>query len=267
MDFLIKIITSAQFISSIAVVLMGLIATFIIEHGHKIYLKTTNNSMQMNAFVRSGFRLAKTLVWIMVIFTVLEINDIRVTSIIAGVGVAGAVFGIAMQDIFKDLLMGMHIVNDKSFKVGDVIKVDGDEGIVTLFTLQTTQYTSLNTGDHVTICNRNITKVGVSTGIYDIDIGLRYDEDPGRVKEVFTECANRIKNVRGIKNAEYLAIQKFEASNVVYRIRYWCNPKDKWPMRRAAMGILQKCIIESKLEIPYNQLDVHVDDARGQLGK
>ena len=41
--------------------------------------------------------------------------------------------------------MGMHIINDKAFKVGDVIKIDDDEGIVTLFTLQTTQYTSLNT--------------------------------------------------------------------------------------------------------------------------
>lgn len=265
MDFLIKIVTSSQFIISIAVVLVGIVFTFIIEHGHKIYLKTTNNSIQMNALVRSGFRIAKTLVWIFIIFTVLEINDIRVTSIIAGVGVAGAVFGIAMQDIFKDLLMGLYIVNDKSFKVGDIIKIDGDEGIVTLFTLQTTQYISLDTGDRVTICNRNITKVGVSAGIYDIDIGLRYDEDPNHVKEILTECTKRIKNVHGIKNAEYLAIQRFEASNVIYRIRYWCNPKDKWPMHRAVMGILQKCIIESKLEIPYSQLDIHIDDFGGRL--
>ena len=85
----------------------------------------------------------------------------------------------AMQDVFKDVLMGMHIINDKAFKVGDVIKIDDDEGIVTLFTLQTTQYTSLNTGDNVTICNRNITKVGITNGVYDIDIGLRYDEGSG----------------------------------------------------------------------------------------
>ena len=109
----------------------------IIEHGHRIYLKKTNNTVQMNAIVRSTFRLIKTTAWLIALLAVLEVNNIRITSIIAGVGVAGAVFGMAMQDVFKDVLMGMHIINDKSFKVGDVIKIDGDEGIVTLFTLQT----------------------------------------------------------------------------------------------------------------------------------
>lgn len=142
--------------------------------------------------------------------------------------VAGAIFGMAMQDVFKDAIMGMHIVNDKAFKVGDVIKLDDDEGIVTLFTLQTTQYTSINTGDHVTVCNRNINRVGVTSGVYDIDIGLRYDEDPEHVRKFLTDCAKQIKAIKGIKNAEYLAIQNFEASSVIYRIRFWCKPKDKW---------------------------------------
>lgn len=263
MDIFIKMVTSAQFISSAVIIAIAIAMTIVIEHAHKIYVNKTNNSMQMNAIVKSTFRMIKTVTWIIAILAVLEFNNIRVTSIIAGVGVAGAIFGMAMQDVFKDVLMGMHIVNDKAFKVGDVIKLDDDEGIVTLFTLQTTQYTSINTGDHVTVCNRNINRVGVSSGVYDIDIGLRYDEDPEHVREVLTDCAKQIKAIKGIKNAEYLAVQNFEASSVTYRIRFWCKPKDKWPMRRAAMAVLQKCIIESKIRIPYSQLDVHVIDSNG----
>ncbi len=41
--------------------------------------------------------------------------------------------------------MGMRIINDKAFKVGDIIKIDDDEGIVTLFCLNV---------DSVTICNK-----------------------------------------------------------------------------------------------------------------
>lgn len=263
MDIFIKMVTSAQFISSAVIIAIAIAMTIVIEHAHKIYVNKTNNSMQMNAIVKSTFRMIKTVNWIIAILAVLEFNNIRVTSIIAGVGVAGAIFGMAMQDVFKDVLMGMHIVNDKAFKVGDVIKLDDDEGIVTLFTLQTTQYTSINTGDHVTVCNRNINRVGVSSGVYDIDIGLRYDEDPEHVREVLTDCAKQIKAIKGIKNAEYLAVQNFEASSVTYRIRFWCKPKDKWPMRRAAMAVLQKCIIESEIKIPYSQLDVHVIDSNG----
>ena len=250
MDIFIKMVTSAQFISSAVIIAIAIATTIVIEHAHKIYVNKTNNSMQMNAIVKSTFRMIKTVTWIIAILAVLEFNNIRVTSIIAGVGVAGAIFGMAMQDVFKDILMGMHIGNNKAFKVGDVIKLDDDEGIVTLFTLQTTQYTSINSGDHVTVCNRNINKVGVSSGVYDIDIGLRYDEDPEHVREILTDCAKQIKEIKGIKNAEYLAIQNFEASSVTYRIRFWCKPKDKWAMRRAAMGVLQKCIIESDIALP-----------------
>ena len=247
MDIIVKMVTSAQFISSIIIILVTIIATIVIEHTHKLYVKKTNNTVQMNAIVRSTFRLMKSVTWIIAALAVLEVNNIRVTSIIAGVGVAGAVFGMAMQDVFKDVLMGMHIINDKAFKVGDVIKIDDDEGIVTLFTLQTTQYTSLNTGDNVTICNRNITKVGITNGVYDIDIGLRYDEDPEHVREVLTECAKKIKAVKGIKNSEYLAVQSFDATSAIYRIRYWCKPKDKWCYRSACLNQISCFLIVSSM--------------------
>ena len=239
MDIIVKMVTSVQFISSIVIILVTIIATLVIEHTHKLYVKKTNNTVQMNAIVRSTFRLMKTVTWIIAALAVLEVNNIRV-------------------------LMGMHIINDKAFKVGDVIKIDDDEGIVTLFTLQTTQYTSLNTGDNVTICNRNITKVGITNGVYDIDIGLRYDEDPEHVREVLTDCAKKIKAIKGIKNSEYLAVQSFDATSAIYRIRYWCKPKDKWVTRRAAMGVLQKCLLESDIVLPYSQLDVHVNDSDGK---
>ena len=91
MDIIVKMVTSAQFISSIVIILFTIIATLVIEHMHKLYVKKTNNTVQMNAIVRSTFRLMKTVTWIIAVLAVLEVNNIRVTSIIAGVGVAGAV--------------------------------------------------------------------------------------------------------------------------------------------------------------------------------
>ncbi|MBF1358907.1 MAG: mechanosensitive ion channel family protein, partial [Mogibacterium diversum] len=108
------------------------------------------------------------------------------------------------------------------------------------------------------------TKVGITNGVYDIDIGLRYDEDPEHVREVLTDCAKKIKAIKGIKNSEYLAVQSFDATSAIYRIRYWCKPKDKWVTRRAAMGVLQKCLLESDIVLPYSQLDVHVNDSDGK---
>ena len=115
----------------------------------------------------------------------------------------------------------------------------------------------LNTGNTVVMCNRNITQVAKVNGIYDIDLQLAYSEDPDRVKEVFSEAAKEIAKNKGITRAEYLGIQRYEASGVIYRIRYYCSPKIHWPMLRASMAIIQRYIIASGLEIPYPQMDVH----------
>ena len=39
MDIIVKMVTSAQFISSIVIILFTIIATLVIEHMHKLYVK------------------------------------------------------------------------------------------------------------------------------------------------------------------------------------------------------------------------------------
>lgn len=258
MEKLMQGVTSWQLIWSAVLLLIALVGTVLLGHARKVYIRKPDNDMRTDAFIKSVLRLARLILWVLVLFAILEVNEVNVTSIVAGVGVAGAVFGFAMQDVFKDLLMGIHIVNDHSFKVGDVIKLEDDEGIVTLFTLQTTQYKSLNTGDLVTVCNRNISKVALSCGIYDIDLGLRYEDSPEHVREVLTHAAERIKALPKVKDAEYLGVQRYESSAVIYKIRFRCDPKTKWVTWRAAMAELQQVITASDLEIPYQQLDVHM---------
>lgn len=258
MERALEIVVSKETIWSVVFVVIAIVITRIITHGYKLYKKNTDKDVKTYAFVRSILRIVKFVVWLVFILAILDINDINVTSIVAGVGVAGAVFGLAMQDIIKDVLMGIHIVNNQSFKVGDVIRVNDDVGIVTMFTLQTTQYTSVNTGDKVTICNRNITTVALASTMLDINLPLSYSENPDRVREVLTPCAERIAKIPGIMSAEYLGISDYESSAVIYKIRLHANPKDHWPMKRAALAEVQKTFIKEGIEIPFNQLDVNL---------
>ncbi|MBQ0005272.1 MAG: mechanosensitive ion channel family protein [Clostridiales bacterium] len=258
MEKALEIIISKQFIWSGVLVIAAGITTRLITHAYKAYMKKSDKDIKTYAFVRTVFRAVKLVVWMLFILAILDVNDINVTSIVAGVGVAGAVFGLAMQDVIKDVLMGIHIVNDHSFQVGDVIRINDDTGIVTMFTLQTTQYTSLNTGDKVTICNRDITKVALASTMLDINMPLSYSENPDRVREVFKPCAERIAKIPGIKSAEYLGISDYESSAVIYKIRLHANPKDHWAMKRAALAEIQRTVIREGIEIPFNQLDVNV---------
>ncbi|MEE2567342.1 mechanosensitive ion channel family protein [Hyphobacterium marinum] len=56
---------------------------------------------------------------------VLEIWDIPVGPIVAGLGLFGVAVGLGAQDLFKNLIAGFLILTEKRFFPGDWIKVDG----------------------------------------------------------------------------------------------------------------------------------------------
>ena len=56
---------------------------------------------------------------------VLQIWDISVGPIIAGLGLFGVAIGLGAQDLFKNLIAGLLVLGEKRFLPGDWIKVDG----------------------------------------------------------------------------------------------------------------------------------------------
>lgn len=262
MEQVLEYFVSKQVVISVAYIVAALIVVRILDRLSKRYRsKVDPKDLRMIAFIRSFFNAVKGIVLVICAFAVLQANDINITSMVTGVGVITAIAGLAFQDMFKDIIMGLHIVNDHSVVVGEVVKINGDEGVVISFSLLTTVLRSLDTGDTVIICNRNITQVAKSCGIYDIDLPLAYREDPDHVREVLTQAAADISKNASITRCEYLGIQRYEDSAVVYRIRFWCSPKVHWAMWRASMAVVQKYIIASGLEIPYTQYDIHMPDA------
>lgn len=257
MDRLADFVTSARFIGSLSLIIITMILVLLLNHTYKKYAEGKDLSdVKTTAFVRSIFRTIKYVILFIAVFALLQINGLNISSIVAGVGVVGAVVGLAMQDLIKDIIMGFHIVNDHAFAVGDAIRYNGDEGIVTSFTLVSTQMESVDTGDIVTICNRNFTQVSLACGMYDIDLPLSYEDDKGHIAEVLTEVCEKIHAVRGISKASYLGIQRYDEYAIVYKIRFWCSPKNKWPLWRAAMTEVQKGLDDGGIEMPYRKIEV-----------
>ncbi len=254
---------SKHMVVSAVYVIITIILMAVLNKASKRYQnKIDPTDLKLRAFVRSMFNGARIVVVIICIFAVLQANEINISSMVTGVGLVSAIAGLAMQDLFKDVIMGVHIVNDNSIVVGEVVEINGIEGIVLSFSLMTTRLKDLATGDIVTMCNRNITQVAKKGGIYSIKLSLSYDEDPERIREVMTRTAAEIAGVKGISRAEYIGIQDYADSAVVYAILYYCSPKIHYRMHRAALAIVQRHVIENHLEIPYPQMEVHEKKAR-----
>lgn len=79
----------------------------------------------------------------------------NVTSLLAGLGIAGFTIGFALQDVAKNLIAGILLLLQQPFEVGDTIQVTDFTGTVLDVSLRTTDLRSAD-GLFVTIPNADV---------------------------------------------------------------------------------------------------------------
>ena len=194
-----------------------------------------------------------------VVVILLQLNGINVTALVAGLGVVSAIVGLALQDFLKDIVMGVHILTDKFFQIGDVVRYNGVEGEVISFNIRTTKLKKLRTREVMTICNRNISEIEVLGDQFDLDIDLPYYVDAQKIHKTLAQLAAKIGEIDGIKECLYKGTENFNESSITYKIRYFTNPcNERFEIRRAALRIVQDGLKEAGIPFPYNHLDVEL---------
>ena len=194
---------------------------------------------------------------IFVAVVLLQLNGIDVSALVAGLGVAGVVGGFALQDTLKDLIMGVNIILEDFFNVGDVIKVNNIEGKVISFGLKSTKLQNLDNNDIVTIANRNISEVSRVSDWKDLIIPASYDDKIENVESALGKAIEKIKKIEDVTNCEYKGVTEFGSSSVDYRLRLFCKPERKLQIRRDALRIIKNEFDIAGITIPYTQVDIH----------
>lgn len=249
---------STRLILSIVVALCA-VALFIIFRGVERKLKKHESAATVSGVVFSAVRL---IILIVAILWILQINGINVSTVAAGLGIASAIVGLALQNYLQDLIMGIRFLSDTFFAVGDCVEYGSAEYEVTAFNLQSTRLKDLDNGSVMTVCNRNITEIKKLGDIINLDVPLSYKEDTRRVHTIFRSLADELAGCDGITACEYKGTQSFEESSILYRFDVHCDQKNRPDMRRLALMKIKNTLEKEGIEIPFNQLDVHCDMAK-----
>ncbi len=120
---------------------------------------TVNRKTRINPAAASSISLIQLVAKIFILSAVLlfTLNNlgIKVTTILAGLGVGGIAVALALQRILGDLFSSLSIVMDKPFVVGDFIILDQYMGEVERIGLKTTRIRSLG-GEQIIISNSDL---------------------------------------------------------------------------------------------------------------
>lgn len=222
------------------------------DHHDTVYNKTKKSSYDTLREVGS------VAIAIIAVILILDINGVDVTTSLAGLGIAGTIIGLAMQDFLKDAIMGLRIVGDEFFSTGDYVRINNITGIVVHFSLLSTKIENFEDHSVYTICNGQITIIEKITNLLDVDIPFPYETSHRTAKDCVQHICARIWMLEGVQNCYYKGVEEFASSAVVYKLRCFAKPDRHPDLKREIQGITREVLAEEGIAIPFNQLDVHM---------
>jgi small conductance mechanosensitive channel len=185
---------------------------------------------------------------------------VPVTSLIAGVGVAGVGAGFALQGVLGNVFAGLSILFTRPFKVGEYIEILGVKGQVTEITVFSTTLLHADMSS-VVIPNRKI--VGEilhnygTTRQMDLRVGVAYSVD--LEKAISLVQGTLAAEARVLKDPVALVgIRELADSVIVIAVRPWVRVPDYENTRIALYRSLVEAFRDQGIEMPCPQREVRL---------
>jgi small conductance mechanosensitive channel len=228
------------------------------------WIRTSEKLNKIDDSLRSFMiSFSSVVLYIVLFITVAVILGIPTTSFITMLASCGVAIGLALQGSLSNFAGGIMILIFKPFKVGDYIEAAGESGTVTEISVV---YTELLTVDNkkITIPNGTITNSVIENYSaekirrVDLTFNTAYDCDIEKVKKIITEVLE--SHPKALKNPEsFVRLSAHNESALTYTARVWCKTEDYWDVNFDVIESVKKAFDENDIQIPYNQLDVHID--------
>lgn len=243
---------------SIGVLLFAILIYMLIKKALNGTLKKNKNiSRKKKTYIKLFNSILKYVLILFVVAIILQINGVDVSSLLAGIGIVSVTVGLALQDALKDIIMGINIILDDYFAVGDVIEVNGIEGKVVELGLKSTKIMDVLSNSTYVIANRNISAVMNYSKMLDINIPLPYEEPIENIERVLKDILDQVSKIEGVENPSYENIREFGDSAIYYKIRVYCPRELHLPIKRKINRIIKVELDKNNISIPYAQIDVH----------
>ena len=208
----------------------------------------------------------KIIIKIIVVITALSTMGMNVTTLVAALGTAGVAIGLALKDSLSNFASGVLILFNHTFKVGDFIEIDGQTGTVRRIELM---FTTLATADNKRLIVPNsvitsdmiINYTAKNTRRLDLSIGVAYGSDILAVKKAITAALKACKDVSWEKDPS-IGIASFDDSAITFDVKVWVKTSAFIESRYVINENILAELNKAGIEIPFNQLDVHMIDSK-----
>lgn len=202
---------------------------------------------------------------IIVLLSALTALGISTAGLLAALSGAVVAVALALKDSLGSIAGGIIILITKRFETGDYIEINGDEGTVVQVDLM---HTTLRTLDnrHIVIPNavavnsRIIDYSSEDTRRLDIVFGISYGDNAEKAKQIILDTVEKHKMTLNEPEVPFARVTGFGDSAVDITLRVWCKRENYWQLKFDLLEQIKEEFDKNGISIPYNQLDVHINE-------
>jgi small-conductance mechanosensitive channel len=201
----------------------------------------------------------------LVLIVVKEFNY-DLTALFGAAGVVGIVIGVASQTSIGNIISGLFLVGEKSFEIGDVVRIGDKSGTVYSIDLLSIK---IKTFDNllIRIPNQsvisseltNVTRFPIRR--LDFQIGVAYKEDLRKVKTVLENVARN--NPLCLEEPEpYILFQTFGESSINITFGVWFEKANYSAVKNSVFIEIKEAFDREGIEIPFPHVSIYAGEAR-----
>jgi small conductance mechanosensitive channel len=249
---------AVNIVAAIAIIIVGMIVARVVSNTiNRVMLARGIDATVadfLSALVRYGI-IAFTLI------AALGRVGVQTASVIAVLGAAGLAIGLALQGSLSNLAAGVLLVTFRPFRAGEYVDLGGIAGTVLNVQIFSTTLRTVD-GKIVVVPNGKIIAGNIinfsrePVRRNEFIIGVAYDSDIDKVKQILTDIINSDERV--LKDREItVRLNEFGPSAINFVVRAWSNSGD---LQNVYWDVLERVKREFDVQgisFPYPQMDVN----------
>lgn len=202
---------------------------------------------------------------VLLLLSVAGMFGIETTSFIAILGAMAFAIGMALQGSLGNFASGVMILLFKPYKVGDLVEVQGQTGIVNEIQIFNTVLLTLD--NKKIILPNSIVTSGAIINIsgqgeirVDMTFGIGYSDDIDKARSIIQKVADSCPQVLKEKPVD-IFISELADSSVNFAVRPWCKSDYYWDVYFYMHENIKKQMDQNNISIPFPQMDVHIQNS------
>ncbi len=217
---------------------------------------------------------AKFVRWIILLLVALSCLSyfgVQTTSFAAVIGAAGLAIGLAFQGTLSNFAAGAMLLIFRPYKVGDVVNLAGNLGKVFEIDLFTTAIDTFDNRRFI-IPNSSIFGSVIENITHhpvrrvNVEVGASYAADIDQTREVLEKAIQTVPEF--LRDPEpAVVLTGLGASSVDWSVRAWARGDDFGAAKQALLRAVKMELDLAGIEIPFPQMNVHVDPSSNQSGE